>query len=103
MARHELKTDPAVFGNTWDGYKPWEIRFNDRDYKSGDDLVLRETKHTGVEMAAGAPLIYTGREIDASIVMIPDAQPNYGLAEGFIVFTTSVNNRRDDGGGERDA
>lgn len=41
-ASHELKTDPDVFVHVWAGAKRFEIRKNDRDFKTGDYVVLRE-------------------------------------------------------------
>lgn len=35
-----MKTKPRYFKAVADGRKPFEIRFNDRDYKIGDQLVL---------------------------------------------------------------
>jgi hypothetical protein len=93
--RHELKTDPDVFEAIWDGYKRFEIRLNDRDYQVSDDLLLRETVHSGEEMANGAPLQYTGREAKMTIVYIL-AGPIYGLAEGWVVMSI-VNGLEDDG------
>ncbi|MCE5262918.1 MAG: DUF3850 domain-containing protein, partial [Deltaproteobacteria bacterium] len=78
---HYLKTDPAAFQASWDGLKPYEIRSQaDRIFDVGDLLVLQETQYTGMEMKAGAPLSYTGREIKAKVVHILEG-PIYGLME----------------------
>lgn len=78
---HILKTDPAVFQAVVDGAKTYEIRFNDRGYAVGDELVLRETTRTGAEIAAGAPLEYTGREVTKTVSHVLGG---YGLAEGWV-------------------
>ena len=81
---HELKTDPEVFQATWDGLKTFEIRLNDRDFKVGDSLYLLETEHTGEEMRAGAPLVYTGR---TQMKVVSHVLTGYGLAPGWCCLS----------------
>ena len=81
---HLLKTDPEVFQAVLDGAKTFEIRMNDRGYAVGDALDLRETKHTGAEMRAGAPLAYTGRECQR---FVSHVLTGYGLADGWCCLS----------------
>lgn len=81
---HVLKTDPEVFQAVLDGAKTFEIRMNDRGYSVGDALGLRETKHTGAEMRAGAPLVYTGRECQR---FVSHVLTGYGLADGWCCLS----------------
>lgn len=83
---HELKTDPEVFQAIIDGLKTYEIRKADRDFKVSDTLLLRETSHTGEEMASGEPLVYTGREYRATITHILRG-PIYGLSDGWALLS----------------
>lgn len=92
MKIHELKTDPDSFDESWRGHKHWEIRFNDRGYRVGDSLVLRETNFTGEEMRKGKPLVYTGRRMLVEVVFIEVvfiiAGPIYGLQDGWVIMST---------------
>lgn len=84
MTAHDLKTDPEVFDAVQRGDKTFEIRFNDRDYKVGDTLHLLKTVHTGAEMKAGAPLVYTADEI---VKTVSHVLTGYGLAEGWCCLS----------------
>jgi len=83
--QHELKTDSEVFEATYDGFKTYEIRLNDRDFKVGDELLLRETVSTGKQMKEGAPLAYTGREYRCTVNHILFG-PIYGVKEGWVIL-----------------
>lgn len=83
---HELKTDHDPFDAVLAGYKTFEIRRNDRDYQTNDTLTLRETVYTGEQMAAGEPLLYTGRAVDAIVTHVMKG-PIYGIAEGWAVLS----------------
>ena len=42
MKVHDLKTWPRQFRHVRDGLKTFEVRRNDRDYREGDLVILRE-------------------------------------------------------------
>ena len=86
MKTHELKTDPSIFDDVVKGLKRFEIRKNDRDYAVGDLLKLRKTRHSGEEMAKGAPLEYVGPPLYVYAKYILYG-PIYGLADGWVVIT----------------
>lgn len=86
MQTHELKTDPEVFQAVIDGLKTYEIRKNDRGFSVGDTLVLRETLHTGRDMAMGSPLVYTGRAVQVAVTHMLTG-PIYGLAAGWSILS----------------
>ena len=86
MKIHELKTDPTVFKYSFSMLNNFEIRYNDRDYRAGDLLVLKETSHTRKEMDDGAPLEYSGRKIAVKVDYILRG-PIYGLKDGWIIMS----------------
>lgn len=87
---HNLKTDPKVFEQSLLGNKPWEIRFNDRDFQDGDIVYLEETSYSGQEMKEeGKPLEYTGRYIKGVIDYVLHG-PSYGLEDGWCIFTHRI-------------
>lgn len=82
---HDLKTDPDTFQATWDGIKTFEIRFNDRGFKVGDILHLKETVASGEQMRTLiVPLAYTGREIRKTVRHI---LTGYGLQPGWVCLS----------------
>lgn len=85
---HVLKTDHGVFHASAAGVKGWEIRKNDRNFKVGDELWLKETVYTGAEMAAGAPEEYTGRVIAVKVTYMLEG-PVYGLEDGWCIMSVS--------------
>ncbi|MDE5421746.1 DUF3850 domain-containing protein [Ancylomarina sp. DW003] len=42
MKIHDVKIHPEFFSDVVNGVKPFEVRKNDRDYKVGEKLVLKE-------------------------------------------------------------
>lgn len=62
MTTHQLKTWPEYFQASWDGLKPWELRKDDRTFRVGDELHLREFDPKTQR--------YTGRNIHAKIEYI---------------------------------
>lgn len=86
---HELKTDRAAFDAVEKGLKTFEIRKDDRGFCEGDTLHLHETKYTGAEMAAGAPLLYTGRRVIKGVSHMLKG-PIYGLSAGWVILSLSL-------------
>lgn len=87
MKRHVLKTDPEVFQATWDEEKPYEVRFDDRNFQVGDELLLVETVNSGEAMKDGAPVEFTGRCVLQDITH--KLKGKYGLLPGWCVLGTS--------------
>ena len=85
--RYELKTDPEVFDQSFRGLKNFEIRFNDRDFKVGDMLILKETKSSGEQMKNDKhPLEYTGRNLIRWVKYVLHGD-NYGLKKGWVILS----------------
>jgi hypothetical protein len=88
MKIHELKTDTEVFQESLGGNKPWEVRRDDRGYKVGDRLRLRETLYSADDMKDGKPLKYTGRELVVEITYILHGHnAGYGIEDGWCVMS----------------
>ena len=73
---HELKIAPRWFEDVQSGRKNFEIRRNDRDFKEGDYLLLKEWERGK----------YTGREITRKIQYIYQGDGSYGLSEEFCIL-----------------
>ncbi len=75
---HELKILPEYFDDITSGKKTFEIIRNDRNYKVGDVLILREWNKRN----------YTGCEVTAEVTYILDDFE--ALKEGYIVMGIKV-------------
>lgn len=73
---HQLKIMPEYFKAIASKDKRFEIRKNDRDYKLGDSLLLREYNEDK----------YTGNEINAVITYMTD----YAQKKGYVVMGIEV-------------
>lgn len=89
----DLKTDAQPFWDVYYGFKTFEIRYNDRDYKIEQVLMLRETKWTGAEMRTGnRPLEYTGNWVLVRVIGIMHG-PLYGLLPGWVILSIKAIDR----------
>lgn len=74
---HELKTIPEYFQMVWDDKKNFEVRKNDRDFKVGDELHLREFDPD--------TQTYTGRGMSQKRVKYILNDPQF-VKEGFVIL-----------------
>lgn len=79
--KHELKISPEYFDAVESGVKPFEVRKNDREFKVGDTLHLREYNGT---MSPYSEAPYTGRETSKTITYILN-NVEYCLA-GYVIL-----------------
>lgn len=70
---HELKILPMYFQAVWEGVKKFEARKNDRNFKVGDIVLLREWDGE-----------YTGSALVVRITYI--LEDFEGLVKGYCVF-----------------
>ena len=75
--KHDLKILPPYFEAIIKGKKNFELRKNDRNFKVGDIFVLREWKDGE----------YTGRYFINSISYILKNCSEYGLQDGYCIFS----------------
>lgn len=66
---HRLKIWPCFFDDVASGRKPFELRYNDRDFKVGDELLLQEWE-SGV---------YSGRETRKRVTYVLQDVQRFGL------------------------
>ena len=94
MRHHELKIDPGTLDPIIRGEKTFDVRRDDRDFAVGDDLTLRETVSSRLDMRVGGwPLEYTGREWKGRITHVLRG-PNYGVQEGYSVLSIAPEEAR---------
>lgn len=78
MAEHDLKCATDPFYAVYDGIKTHEFRKNDRNFKTGDTLLLRQwdNPHLG----------YTGRSIRVRVTHVSRG-PDWGIPEGYCCMS----------------
>lgn len=74
IKEHHLKIEPQYFLDIIKNNKSFEIRKNDRDFKVGDELVLKEYDSKQNQ--------FTGNQIKAEITYITD----FAQQEGYVVM-----------------
>lgn len=72
---HELKILPTYYNEVENGIKNFELRKDDRDYRVGDYLKLKEWNNE-----------YTGRVFYVRISYILKNCPDYGLKKGYVIL-----------------
>ena len=107
---HELKTWPEFFIETRGGRKKFELRKNDRDFRVGDQLLLKEwdpkvyqknlpSDHRTVEdIQAAIEAAYTGREFLVRVDYIMGAAYVAGFGyrgispidRGYVIMSISL-------------
>ena len=78
---HQLKCWEEEFYEIYRGHKLWEWRKNDRDFKTGDILVLEEYIETDKE--------YTGSNIVAKVPYILYG-PDFGIPKGYCIMSLEI-------------
>lgn len=84
MKTHKLKCWPQFFQAVKNRSKKFEVRRNDRNFESGDRLILQEwIPETGE---------YTGNELCVDVTCILKAETAIwsGLQEGYCVMSVNV-------------
>jgi hypothetical protein len=82
MSAHELKTWPEAFQAIWDGLKRYELRKNDREFRVGDTLSLREWDPV--------TRVYSGRLLEATVTYITRPCDFPGLQDEYVVMGIRV-------------
>jgi hypothetical protein len=77
---HELKTWKQYFRMLYSGSKTFEVRKHDRDFKLGDELVLKEWDNETNQ--------YTGRFLHRRVDYILHGG-QFGIEKGFVIMSIS--------------
>jgi hypothetical protein len=82
---HELKVWPEFYGPVSTKMKQFEVRENDRDFHTGDTLILLEWDPDAKK--------YTGNRADASVDYILKGG-QFGIEPGMVVMSITVTGTR---------
>ena len=83
---HELKCWPTPFEAVESGKKTHEVRKNDRPYKVGDLLRLREYTNRVCKAPDEPEWYYTGRELTVQVTYITE-EGSFGLPPDVCVMS----------------
>lgn len=75
--KHKLKTWPDYYHEVISGKKPFEVRYNDRNFQVGDTLSLLEWSPEFED--------YTGKQCDFEVTYILEGGA-FGIEEGYVVM-----------------
>ena len=78
MAHHDLKIWPEFFVPIVAGEKTFEVRRDDRQYREGDTLMLREWNLVAER--------YTGRTTTVTVTYVARGGGRTGIEHGFVVL-----------------
>jgi hypothetical protein len=109
VSEHELRCWPEFFCSLLSGEKTFEVRKDDRGFRVGDTLWLREYRperecqsaHCALNGCMGEnvcprrPASYTGREMRRTVTYILAGRP--WLADGYVVMGLAPNQPAPDG------
>ena len=84
MNVHYVKCVQPWFDYCCSGLKTFEVRKNDRDYRKGDILILKEYDLVAVENGGMAE--YTGREKSFEITLVLYDEDVKGIQTGYCVM-----------------
>ena len=76
---HELKLQEQFCQDKVDGNKPFEIRFNDRNFQKGDKVKYTAIDSLGIR-------IYRYSQLEERTYEITCVIGAWGLKEGYVVF-----------------
>lgn len=82
---HDLKCNILFYEDVESGQKPFEVRANDRDYKVGDHLWLREGDLHPVSNA-DYDWRYTGKTCVKEVTYVLTNAMFYGVRKGYVVL-----------------
>jgi len=85
MAIHKVKIWKQFTFDVATGKKPWDVRFNDRNYKVGDTLIQQEWDNEKQE--------YTGNELHGLITYILEGG-QFGIQPGYVVMSFNLQQYR---------
>ena len=99
MKIHELKIKEKYYKDVALGYKPFELRKNDRDYQKGDLIKYKVVNIPDCNECIHANIIRTDESINENIIKAKSIEKNlyqivnicdYEQKEGYIVWQEKI-------------